>query len=244
MQVSPESLSATRLVDMEYLELCGALWRAAVDDQIAGLAPDKRAAVTAACTDLGLTDEATRSALATTCDLIDFERYGRHYVLTPAQRFETLKFIRDAAHGLAEAIGDLPPNDRLALNSAFRAVRGGLKEHQRLKLELSMVPDALAFYSMAHAAQRLIEARSNEEGKGGRRPLRAEYSRFIATLAYEFEESGLPVGRGGAFERLCTVVFEAAGVRANPEGAIRYYLTERKKRTTTGPENSSNERAE
>lgn len=213
-------------------------WRAAVDEQIANLAPEKRGMVEQACEALGLGTEATRTALATTIDLIDFERYGRDLVLTDAQRFEALKYVRDAARGIADAIGDLPIGDRIALELGARSAGIALG----LQRERLMSP--LGFSALAVAAQRLIDARPDDEGKGGRRPLRAEYSRFVSSLADSFDLTGLPVGRGGAFERLCAVVFDAAGVRATPEGAIRYYLSERKKQSENKPENSSGEAAE
>ena len=238
MHISPKSLSATRPIDTAYLEESKAFWRAAVDEQIAALAPGTRDRVLGVCAELGLCVEATHSVLGNTCDLIDFERHGRDNVLTTAQRFEAIKYVRDAALGIAEAIGDLSAKDRITLLAGVSAAR------RDLELRGEGFTSPLVFSAWAMAAQRLLDASPDEEGKSGRRRLRAEYSRFVGSLAHAFDTSGLPVGRGGAFERLCVVVFEVAGVRATPEGAIRFYLSERKKLALNEPENSGTEHGE
>lgn len=221
-------------------------WESLLDEQIEGLDPDKKTTVSEACTSCGLDSESTRMVLATTCDLIEFERHGRDRVLTDAERFEIIEYIRDTSYSLAMAMKDLPPIwDGIELRQSFRKVTQELGKLERLKLERSSAPDALTFAVLAEAANRMLTSKGHLQGKGGRRGLRAHYSeKCISPLAETFEQCGLPVGRGGAFERLCSVVFEAAGVRATPEGAIRYYLAERKKRAQNRPENSSEEAAE
>lgn len=221
-------------------------WESLVDRQIEGLEPDKRATVSDACTSCGLDAEGTWHVLAITCDLIEFERHGRDRVPTDAERFEIIEYIRDTSFSLAMAMKDLPPIwDGVELRQSFRKVTRELGELERLKLEGSSPPDALTFAVLAKAADRMLTSKGDLQGKGGRRGLRVHYSeKCISGLADAFDKRGLPVGRGGAFERLCAVVFEAAGVRATPEGAIRYYLNERKKQAKKGPENSSEEAAE
>jgi hypothetical protein len=220
-------------INTAYVNECDRIFRQAADRQIGNLAPEKRGRVAESCAELGFSDDATRLALSATCDLIDFEMYGRHYVLTTAQRVQAITHIRDAARSIAVAVGDLSTNDRIALQLGVRSERG------HLMLDGGGFESPLVFEAWAIAAQRLLDASPDHEGKGGRRPLRAEYAPHVASLAYAFEEMGLPVGRGGAFERFCAVVFDVAGVRATPEGAIRYYLSERKKRAQKAPENSS-----
>lgn len=220
-------------------------WESLVDKQIEGLDPDARATVSEACASCGLDSKGTRSVLATTCDLIEFERHGRDRVLTDAERFEIIEYIRDTSHSLAMAMKDLPVLDGVELRQSFRKVTGELGDLERLKLDGSRAPDELTFAVLAQAAHRMLTSKVDLQGKGGRRGLRTHYSeKCISPIAHIFDERGLPVGRGGAFLRLCNVVFEVAGVRATPEGAIRYYLDERKKRAPNGPENSSEVSAE
>lgn len=202
-------------------------------EQIERLAPDKRTKVSEVCAMSGLNETATRDVLCVTCDLIDFELYVRPSVLTPAERFNALEQVRDAARGIAEIVGDLSANDRVAL------MVGVSRDRAALGLDGTGVMSPLVFEAWANAANSLLQQSYEDQGKGGRRPLRAEYMRFIAPLANTFDKAGLPVGRGGIFERICTVVFEVAGVRATPEGTIRYYLAERKKRPLDAMENSS-----
>jgi hypothetical protein len=215
-------------------------WQELVDKQIEGLEPEKRTRVSEACASCGLDDAGTRDVLATTCDLIEFERHGRENLLTDAQIFETIEYIRDTSFSLAMAMRDLPPfPDRIELGQSFRHVTRELGELPRMKLDGSPVPDALAFEVLARAADRMLSTRGDMEGRGGRRRLRAHYSeKCISALANTFDKYGFPVGRGGPFERLCSVVFEVAGVRATPEGVIRYYLSNRNKPASDAPENS------
>ncbi len=233
-----DALNVTLPMSSSYLDEALRIVRAAVNEQISALDPEKRKKVADACAESGLGEESTRTAIATTCDLIDFELRGRQSVMTDAQRFGCIKYVRDAARGLAEVMDVLPLNDKLALMCTFRSAASELEEVDRIRLDHSTAPTANTFKVMAIAAQRILDQRPDDEGKVGRRSLRVDYSRFIQSLAVAFDEERLPVGRGGSFERLCTVVFDVAGVRATPEGAIRYYLSNRNKRVDDSQENS------
>lgn len=224
---------------LERIEEQRRFWEAIVDEQIKGLDSAKRAKVSDACTSCGLNSSAIRDVLATTCELIKFEENDRDRVLTDAQKFEIIEYIRDTAYSLAGAIEVLPQlTDGLKLKKLFRNVSKELGELERMKLDSQRMPDPLILAVLGEAADRMLTARRDLEGKGGRRNLRKYYGQFIASLASAFDGCGLPVGRGGAFERLCTVVFDVSGVRATPEGAIRYYLCNRKKPDNNLMENS------
>lgn len=210
-----------------------------VDEQISALDPGKRTEVSDACSSCGLDAVGTREVLAITCDLINFERDGRNRVLTDAQRFEIIEYIRDTSYLLAEALRELPLlSEGLKLRKVFRDVSNELGELERMKLDDSKVPDSLTLAVLGEAANRLLNTIRDLEGKGGRRNLRKHYNYFVSDLALTFDRCGLTIGRGGPFERLCSVVFEVAGVRATPEGAIRYYLEHRNKHDDKLPENS------
>ncbi|MDO8287552.1 MAG: hypothetical protein Q7T69_21340, partial [Rhodoferax sp.] len=52
------------------------------------------------------------------------------------------------------------------------------------------------------------------------------HSAIISSMAFVICLSdGIVPGRGGMFEKICKAVFSAAGVRSEPEGAIRKFLT-------------------
>lgn len=224
---------------LERMEEQRRVWEAMVDEQIKGLASDKRAKVSDACTSCGLDSSASRYVLATTCDLIKFEQDGRDLVLTDAQTFEIIEHIRDTAYSLAGAIQALPQlSVGLELRKLFRDVSKELGELERIELDRSEIPKPLILAVMGEAADRMLTTRRHFKGKGGRPNLRKYYAQFIFNLANAFDECGLPVGRGGPFERLCSVVFEVAGVPATPEGAIRYYLRNRNKPNIKQQENS------
>lgn len=208
-------------------------WESLVDDQIAHLDPKKREAISEACGSCKLSSDDTRLVLATTCDLLDFERYGRDLVLSNKQRLDTLASFRDAARSMTEAMGALSTADRIALQAGARATF-----REQIGRDTFSSPCSL-FSVWSIAAEKLLRSSQGDEGKGGRRPLLTVYRQYVETLAFVFEGVGLPVGRGGPFERLCSTVFEVAGVRAAPEGAIRSYLAERKKQAKKGSENST-----
>ena len=211
-------------VDSHFLRI----FRAEMARQIAALDTAKRVRVEEACKALDLPEEATFGVLATTCDLIDFEQQGRHEVLTTAQRYEALAVVRELAGALTEAMEALPFEEMVALNIAYRQVQRKLPDFERLQIEHSTTPKSLSFQVLTLAANEVLEQRANDEGKGGRRKVLDNYSRFVQSLADQVKELGFPIGRGGKFERLCTVIFDVAGVRATPEGAIRN-LSRRKK---------------
>lgn len=222
-----------------------AIWRREAELAIEALPAEIRRSVVDACSAVGLSPDWTFDVLTTTCALIDFERSERQLVMSPSQHYEAIRGVRDAAIKLREALGVLSVNDVLDLGGAAYEceVDTGASALNRAQLISVATADA-PLAMLVKASEKLLCDRSQDQGKGGRRPLLTNYGFYVQCLAEAFIQEGLQVGRGGAFERLCTVVFEAAGVRASPEGAIRYYLAERKKRAPNGPENSSEEAAE
>ena len=214
--------------------------RRAVD----ALAPEVKQSVLKACADIGLSQQWTFEVLLTTSSLINFESNERKKVLTPAEHYAALKRVQDAAQSLREALSGLSVFDVLDLGLAANDLHldlrdTGLKPHDVLLVATADSPLAM----LVMASERLLNERLRDAGKGGRRPLLSKYGYFVQCLAEAFTQEGFRVGRGGAFERFCKVVFEAAGVRATPEGAIRYYLAKRKKLAQKELENSGEEAA-
>jgi hypothetical protein len=212
------------MVDRNFLEIC----RAGMARQIAALDACKRVRVEEACKALGLSEEATFSVLATTCDLIDFEQRVRYEVLTTAQRYEALAYVQDLAEALAGAMAALPFDERVALHLAFRESQSAPLDAESAESEPPAMPEMVGIQALAVAANEVLAQRTNDEGKGGRRKTLDVHSRFVQGLADTVEKLGFSVGRGGEFERFCGVIFDVAGVRATPEGAIRN-LSNRKK---------------
>jgi len=64
-----------------------------------------------------------------------------------------------------------------------------------------------------------------EQGKtGGRKATLPHYAYRVSEIWDCVKSSGLPLGRGGKFEKLCDAVFRAADIHSSPEGAIRAFL--------------------
>lgn len=59
--------------------------------------------------------------------------------------------------------------------------------------------------------------------KGGRTPVVAWHSYAITNIARLAYPYGIVPGRGGPFHELCEAVFQAAGVKTDPENAIRHF---------------------
>lgn len=68
-----------------------------------------------------------------------------------------------------------------------------------------------------------IEVLKNK-GVNGRRKTLEERVLFISFLWDLAEPLGLVLGRNNDFHRLCDAVFQAAGVHAKAEGALRYFI--------------------
>lgn len=243
--MSVSTVTQEQAQPVDELEAQFEAWQREDELAIAALPSDVRRSVEDACTQAGLLHDGTFEVLLTTAHLIDFERNGRQKVLSVAQRFENIKRLNEAARNLREAIGALSTDDMLDIGHAAYDCESGpgvLPEIRGKLIDRALSEAPLAM--LVQVSQQILNERSQDAGKSGRRPLLSKYAYFVLCLAETFSQEGLAVGRGGAFERLCNVVFEVAGVRSTPEGAIRYYLAKRKKRDQNRPENSSQEPAE
>ena len=80
--------------------------------------------------------------------------------------------------------------------------------------------------NLAVAANEELSSIDVDENKVGRKRKTHVYARHIESICNAVKNSNIKIGRGGDFEKLCNAVFEAAGIPAKAEGAIRVFLQE------------------
>lgn len=193
-----------------------------IDQAVQSLAPERKEKVVAACREAKLPVGAEKALLWQTVCLMGVESDDRHRVMTPAELDKALVEVQNCADMLLDALGALGLNSYL-VHSFGRMVANELPELERLILgETPPTPSTLQIEILKIAVQRLRQTRP-VMGGGGRRKVLPLYADIVAAIWENIRDCGLSAGRGGEFERLCDAVFEAAGVPAKAEGAIRYF---------------------
>lgn len=177
------------------------------------------------CKSLELPEDDARWVELTARMLRDFESI-KSSLPTPKARLENLKNILKLSLALSEAIERVDTHDLLKLIEEMAAAPADMMsaaESRRNKYGPAAGVGVEA--RRLSIALKTFLAKQPEVKKGGRAPMVHHYVRFIEDdlepVAYE---AGITLGRGGKFEELCTAVFDAAGVPAGAEGALRAYL--------------------
>lgn len=159
----------------------------------------------AACQAEGLPVGAYAILIEAAIRLSHFERVGKQTLQTGRQRIDSIQAVEAAAMALQAAIQKLADDDRLQVTGAAAAQRGA---------------HALAA-SARHALARLHDVGVSTMG---RKRVRSHYAAHIATVAHGMMRYQLKAGDGGPFRRLCDAVFSAAGVYANSQSSLRFFI--------------------
>lgn len=182
------------------------------------------------CAELNLSSESVAKVKETATELSRFEK-NRPKLRTPPQQIKELDNLKIQANKLYEAIVDLSHQSHFELwrsmcNTDFPTISldyekdGGVPD---IKIwDIAMLEQIEALLK----AVRLAKAIIGDHGKNGGRLLTLDaHSIFISNMAIcVCVRDSIEPGRGGQFERLCTAIFEAAGVRSKPEGAIKLFM--------------------
>lgn len=180
-----------------------------------------------------------------------FEQYGKAAMKSPRERMKVLGNVAAAAKALAAAINQLDYIQNVDI--VFKLPPDGLTTLCEFHLQYPLAPstvelrfgvpspdchvcypsNANIFGRVGHIgieAARLSKCcgdmykEENTTGaKGGRKPTLDRYAEFIRIIWESVDGHSINLGRGGDFEKLCEAVFIAAGVRTEPEGAIRRF---------------------
>lgn len=181
---------------------------------------------------LGLSEQTCEAVCQICEDLRRFERNDKRKIKTTKQRAMSLKAIAAKAHELRQALDALETVDWLWLENALIAENTGPEPVPPASEPASGLGRHVIF--MEHMTAALAEAADaaallTAEGKkiddlGGRKPTLNAYASYIEALAVALKPEEIKPARQGRFYQICLLVFEAAGVPATPEGAVRRYL--------------------
>lgn len=171
---------------------------------------------------LNLSEEITSEVLFCLAGLIEFERFDKDAIKTNQERRVDLEQIAYYSRALAYLLTstDLGNSIGLLLKGNELACNWSSYDIGRFR----PIPDRVQLETLAAAADELRDDIPSG-ASGGRRRLLSAYARHVARLWEAVEPSGMQPGRGGDFECLCDAIFEAAGVHAKAEGAIRHFMS-------------------
>lgn len=219
-----------------------------MSEQLAPLEQTRREQLRKVCEDLNLLCRFDMIELQAQ-RLQAFERYGKARLKTPQGESKALEDVRKAARLLAAAIDTLSDAQQRLI--ALKLPPDGLKVLRGVEVNR---PGAVAQFTFEEAdchisypvkftvlgrvsylgleSSRLaatiqhLQQPARESGgrQGGRKPTLDEYAWHIGCLHTFVYGLGIKLARGGDFERLCSAVYFAAGIDAEPDGAIRRYI--------------------
>ena len=182
--------------------------------------PQRRDQVIGACRQMGLPKDVQTDVLYRLCCLIEFEQKGKGSIKTARERSADLEMVESLSLELADVLRELDGGDGVRLFLQAQELKKTWCEEERGAFPSP--PGRRNLIVLGEAARLLRQTRPKGES-GGRLPLLKEYAMEVERLWDAVSKTGMKPGRGGDFERLCNAVFEAAGVPAKAEGAIRYF---------------------
>ncbi len=176
----------------------------------------------------GVSAEATSRVQHVANDLRDFETRHKGAMPTRRQQVRSLEEIEAHALAIRSAIGALDTATWMGLDAMLASDTPspeGVRSADGFdgKLGGHVIYAQRMACNLATAARQAALHVKNAGGQVGRKNVLGSYAGFIAGIAVALKDSSIEIGRGGAFEKICDAVFEAAGVPAKAEGAIRYF---------------------
>ncbi|MBV7458787.1 hypothetical protein C8C94_4866 [Acidovorax sp. 94] len=194
-------------------------------DILEHLEAHKRDGLLKVCREMRLSEAATAGVEQAARLLRHFETYQKPQIPTDKALRASLKKIEKKSRELRDAIDQAGRFDKLAMHQLMAEQQLGDFLAWPERVPLSGVVDyvGLVLSHMSSAAAAVQRQNPNDGRKGGRKRLLHRYYFYIDWVWESVGEEGLPIGRGGPFERLCDAVFVAAGVPATAEGAVRFF---------------------
>lgn len=170
---------------------------------------DKAAELKKFCVALNVADDSYEDFYHTAALLAGYE-LEKQDTPTNKARVDYLKNAFNLSDELSKAIDKIYFEDRIEVGP----LRGIF--HEKFNL-LNVLDD---FKSDLNKRIEVLES----QGVRGRRKTLDEHALFISFLWERAEPLGFVLGRNNDFHRLCDAVFQAAGVPAKAEGALRYFI--------------------
>jgi len=183
------------------------------------------------CQELGLPSSVASEIEAVARELQVFERHTKPHIGSEKSRSDVLVEIARRADELFRLVGGLSTTDLVDLVHLQRSPPDlvGPPTYYQFTMHSSIAAHVSKdLQHLSAAASILADARTPKGGAGGRRSMHKHYGRFIADLWLCVDGAeDLSLGRGGKFNRLCNEVFDAAGVHARADGALRHFVETR-----------------
>lgn len=189
-----------------------------------GIADSNLSELRAACSRENLPADAWGIVVWAAIRLADFECNGKKAIKTGRAQMDSFIAVEKAALALRDAIQKLADDDVTRLDGCLHD--SGIAPAANARTPSMKAVAAQQIASVVAASSRQALAKLDSEGvKGvGRKRTRCAYAGHIAALAQQLMPYNLIPGDNGPFRRLCDAVFLVAGVHANSQGAIKYFI--------------------
>jgi hypothetical protein len=198
-------------------------------DLIEPLESSRREDLVKFCLNMGLSESACEGIEQSARLLREFELYEKKQTPTSKEQLENLNNIADLSKKLQHAIASTTTIGKIYLHGRMeeKPLNSGMFWPE--VVPLSGIPGYLqiALNCMELAALEGAEYFSSRLQKSGRKSVLGSYFAHIEWVWYSVKSEGIPLGRNGKFEKICNAVFQAAGVPASAEGAVRYFVENR-----------------
>lgn len=189
-----------------------------------GIADHKLNDLRAACTCQSLNIDAWHVLVSASIRLADFERNGKKTIKTGRQQLDAFLAVEKAAMALCDALQKLADDDVTRLDGCLND--SGIAPAAGAKALSTKAVAAQHIAAVVAASSRQALVKLDSEGVRGLGPKRTRcaYAGHIATLAQQLMPYRLIPGDNGPFRRLCDAVFSVAGVPANAQGSIKFFV--------------------
>jgi hypothetical protein len=178
------------------------------------------------CEVMGLSVAALAHVKEAAANLELFEKY-RHRLKTAQQRVKQLQAMKSNALALCDCLKNLDVQSHAQIRwvlSEDSSVGAGIlfTEHRTGEWREATLA---VLASLVGGIDASIDGIGAAGKTGGRNASLIWYARHIGNMALKISKTDrITPGRGGDFERLCEALFEASGVHAKPEGALKYFM--------------------
>ncbi len=195
------------------------------------------------CIDLGLGTTAYENLLVVAKG-IHFQHSEKELKLAP-QRQRELGRIAELSGQLNAALQGLSYDDLGAINEALRAsgvsinlrepaplreafIRSGREREESALISKAVCEHVLLVGDLLLTLQSLaLQQKGGVTGqKTGRPPMNELLAQYVPNIAECAYRCGVNLARGGPFHKLCEAVFSAAGIKTDPDAAIRKFTEE------------------
>lgn len=161
---------------------------------------------------------------------LDYFENSRALLRTLPQQISELENIKKQAQNLSESISAIgwQSDKTLSCELMDTSFPGDMLAFDR-GVGLPMSQWKAVTFSLLKTLIEAVDASAahiGDEGRnGGRLKVTEYYSIYISNMArIVCTNDNIQPGRGGVFEQICAAMFDAAGVHAKPEGAIRAFM--------------------